>query len=105
MELACELGIRRACLHARWIPRLQNEEADALTNGDFRHFSAANRIHVDLGKLGFVIMDDLFREGESYVAELDALKQAEAASKLKDPEHHATKKRKKGPGLRETDAW
>ena len=37
MELACQLGLRRACMHARWIPRLQNEEADALTNGDFRH--------------------------------------------------------------------
>ena len=32
MELACQLSLRRACLHARWIPRLENEEADALTN-------------------------------------------------------------------------
>ena len=56
-------------------------------------------------KLGFIVMDDLFREGESYVAELDELKKAEAVKKLADPEHHATKKRKKGPGLRETDSW
>ena len=48
MELACQLGLRRACMHARWIPRLQNEEADALTNGDFRHFDPKRRI----GRLG-----------------------------------------------------
>ena len=32
MELATQLSRRRATLRANWIPRLQNEEADALTN-------------------------------------------------------------------------
>jgi hypothetical protein len=105
MELACQLGLRRACLHARWIPRLQNEEADALTNGEFHHFKAEHRIPVDLSKLGFIVMDELFREGESYVAELDELKKAEASKKAASLAQGATKKRKKGPGLRETDSW
>ena len=39
MELSCQLGMRGASMRARWIPRLQNEEADALANGDYRHFS------------------------------------------------------------------
>ena len=39
MVLACRLGLRRACLHARRIPRLQSEGADAWTNGEFAHFS------------------------------------------------------------------
>ena len=35
MELAHQLSNRRAVLRAQWLPRLQNEEADALTNSDF----------------------------------------------------------------------
>ena len=38
MELATQLGRRAVTLRADWLPRLQNEEADALTNMDFRHF-------------------------------------------------------------------
>ena len=44
MELAHQLADRKAVLRAQWLPRLQNEEADALTNCDFRHFDAAKRI-------------------------------------------------------------
>ena len=56
MELAHQCRVRRVALRAAWLPRLQHEEADALTNLDFRHFDAARRIQVDLGKLeeGFV---------------------------------------------------
>ena len=72
MELACQLGRRRAALHARWIPRLQNEEADALTNEEFHHFDAKLRIPVNLGDLGFVVMDELL---------LDSLKAQERAEK------------------------
>ena len=57
IELACQLGLRRACLHARWIPRLQNEEADALTDGEFDHFDHKLRIPVELDKLKFLVMD------------------------------------------------
>ena len=75
MELACQLGRRRAALHARWIPRLQNEEADALTNDDFRHFSMAMRIPVDLNALPFVVMKELFEVGDAYVEEVNRLKE------------------------------
>ena len=104
MELACQLRIRRACLHARWIPRLQNEEADALTNGEFDAFDPALRIDVDLKQLGFVVMDDLFEEGESYVSELAELKKAED---LKRASSGGTSKRKarKGPGLAQREPW
>ena len=39
MELSCQLAIRQAAMRAHWIPRLQNQESDALTNFDYRHFS------------------------------------------------------------------
>ena len=71
MELACQLSLRRACLHARWIPRRENEEADALTNEDFRHFDPALRIKVDLDKLKFTVMNELFAEGEAYVEDAE----------------------------------
>ena len=50
-------------------------------------------------------MDDLFSEGESYVAELDKLKQDAAAKKAAEPEQRQLKKRKKGAGLRDQDPW
>ena len=46
MELAHQMRRRRLVLRARWLPRLENEEADALTNLDFRHFDAAKRAGV-----------------------------------------------------------
>ena len=105
MELACQLGLRRACLHARWIPRLQNEEADALTNGDFHHFDMKLRIPVNLEDLGFVVMNELFAEGETYVAELAELKEAEKMKKRKGSDGTQTEKARKGPTLREREPW
>ena len=87
MELSCQLGLRRACLQARWIPRLQNEEADALTNGDFRHFDKNRRIPVTLEGLNFRVLNSLFQEGDEYVAELEALKQAEKKAKAQKLSH------------------
>lgn len=73
MEVACQLGLRNASLRANWLPRLQNEEADALTNCDFGHFSADKRVQVDLEKMELVVLDDLFVAGEDYVTELAML--------------------------------
>jgi hypothetical protein len=83
MELSCQLGLRRACLRARWIPRLQNEEADALTNGDFQHFDPKLRIPVSLDQLPFRVLNELFEEGETYVSELEHLKKAEKEKRLR----------------------
>ena len=104
MELACQAGRKRASLRARWIPRLQNEEADALTNGEFHHFRAENRIEVDLLKLKFLVMGSSFDEGEAYMKELAAAKEGEkreAALHGKTP----AKKRPKGEALRERQPW
>ena len=103
MELAVQLGRRNATLRADWLPRLQNEEADALTNSDFRHFDEAKRIHVDLDKLGFALLNDLFAVGDAYVAELSDLKAKEKARK--DAAPHPPAKRKKSEALRETAPW
>ena len=104
MELACQAGRKKASLRARWIPRLQNEEADALTNSEFHHFRPENRIEVDLGKLGFVVMDELFAVGENYLSELAELKEGEKRRVEKEGKA-PVKKRKKGEPLRERDPW
>ena len=104
MELSCQLGMRGASMRARWIPRLQNEEADALTNGDYRHFDAKLRIPVDLGALPFKVLNDMFAVGEDYVKELEAMKEkgtinAGTSSGL------GSGKTKKGQALRDRDPW
>ena len=97
-------------LRARWLPRLQNEEADALTNADYRHFSKAKRIHVDIDRLGFRLLPMLFEAGEAYVKELDdsraAAKEKERLAKERGEAQATGKKRKRaGDSLREKDPW
>ena len=80
IELAHQLSLRRAALRAQWISRMQNEEADALTNEDFRHFCPGRMIPVDLARLPSGLLPQLFEQGKSFVAELDELKRATKAA-------------------------
>ena len=75
-----------------------------MTNSDFRHFSADKRIEVDLSSLPFLLMNDLFEEGEAYLAELEALKVQDRERRVLAKEG-AVGKRKKGKTLREKDPW
>ena len=93
MEVAHQLHLRRAILRAEWVPRLQNEEADALTNGDYRHFTASNRIHVDFGKLKFGVLDALLKEGLDYYDEVEAKKAAHKAVKAVEGKKPKSRKR------------
>ena len=91
-------------MRANQIPRLENEEADALTNCDFRHFDSARRLEVDLLKLEFVVMNELMDAGERYLGEVAALK--EKSKKAEATAKASQKKRpRKGPTLRERDPW
>ena len=103
MELAHQCRVRRVALRASWLPRLQNEEADALTNLDFRHFDPVKRIRVDLSKLKFGVLTELFAEGEEYVAKLEHLKM-EAKGSKRQVEAGAGK-RLAGDKLRDRDPW
>ena len=89
---------------------MQNEEADALTNADYRHFSPDKRIPVDIDRLGFRLLPMLFEEGEKYVQELEASRKAakekEEADKRRGLAKREGKKRKLGSeSLREKDPW
>ena len=105
MELATQLARRGATLRANWIPRDQNEEADALTNWDFRHFDSSRRVEVDLERLQFNVMKDLFAAGDDYLAELDALKLKAKSSPASAPAAGEKTRKRKDPPLRETNPW
>ena len=106
MELAHQMRLRRTVLRARWLPRLQNQEADDLTNEEFRHFDPRKRIPVDLKELGFKVMDKLFEAGDEYLSDLEVMRAAEkrrAASKKEAAA--ASLSRKKAKKLRELEPW
>ena len=106
MELAHQMKLRRMLLRARWLPRLQNQEADDLTNYEFSHFDPRKRIAVRLEDLEFKVMNELFSVGDDYLARLE---EARASEKRKREARMAggsgEAATKKGPGLRETDPW
>ena len=81
--------------------RVQNEEADAMTNEDFRHFSRAMRIPVDLTALPFVIMNDLFKVGDTYVEEITRMK---GLTKMNSAEGEAQQVRRKRPAREKLSA-
>ena len=101
MELAHQMKLRRMVLRARWLPRDENQEADDLTNYEYRHFDPAKRIPVDLSKLGFDLMDSLLRHGDEYMADLE---RERASEKRKAATRGAMRGAKRKP-LRETDPW
>ena len=93
---------RRLVLRARWLPRLQNDEADQLTNMDFRHFDKKKRIPVDLSRLGFQVLPELFKAGEDY---LEILNQMKADAKESEGIGRAKKRLRGDKGLKESDPW
>ena len=103
METAHQMRKRHLLLRAHWLPRDENEEADALTNLDFRHFDARKRIAVDLDSIGFEVLPGLFEHGETYLKELNAQKEAAKAAAAK----RGRRERKKphAESLAATDPW
>ena len=82
MEVAHQCRRRRLQLRADWIPRLENQEADDLTNLEFESFNSDNRLDVDLDLLQFGVMRELFEAGDQYIAEVDRLKAESKAAEV-----------------------
>ena len=89
-------------LRARWIPRLQNEEADALSNFVFDGFDDSRRIDVDLHNLDFILMNDLFREGDEYISDLAKIKESEQARVRSKPQAAGPGKKRRWSALKDT---
>ena len=66
-ELSAQLRERSMALNLGWVPRDQNEEADALTNGDFASFSSGIRVDVDVANVRWLILPRMLEvAGEIY---------------------------------------
>ena len=91
-------------LRAEWVPRLQNEEADALTNKEFHQFDLAKRVRVDLANMNFGVLTELLETGESYFKEVEALKAKVRSERQVASAAWGGKKTKVVP-LRERDPW
>ena len=102
MEVSHQCRLRGIALRANWVPRLENQEADDLTNMEFKAFDMRNRIDVDLNDLNFGVLRELFEVGDAYVSELEAQK---AAHKAASSEGEAKQRRKADDLLRVKDPW
>ena len=100
MEVSYQCRMRGLSLRADWVPRLENQEADDLTNMEFKSFDPAKRLDVRLEDLEFGVLKHLFDVGDSYLAEIEHLKS------LATIQTKAGRKRKlAGDSLRERDPW
>ena len=48
------------------VPRLQNDEADAITNDETSAFDPASRVEVELSQLPSKVMNELLEIGETF---------------------------------------
>ena len=97
MELATQLQRRSAELDLYWLPRLQNIEADELTNSIFHRFAEGSRLRFQLAEFKGIVLDSTLEEGMSlykYIASCRAAKRARQSSKLP-----------KSQALRARDPW
>ena len=81
----CCSGLLYFC--TRW------EYFGSLSNFDFRHFKTENRVAVTLESLKFSVLDELFAEGEKYIATIEA-ERAKHRKRALDSADKAGKKHK-----------
>ena len=107
MELSLQAEKRGILVELSWIPRLQNVEADALTNEDFAQFDASRRKEVDWPALDFSILPQLLDTMAAFNEELEAGKCAKKTEALAVtlPVKQAQPRKKRRVPLREREPW
>ena len=106
LELAEQLEARHSWLKLEWAPRQQNEEADALTNGNFDQFDPALRMAMDPTSMNWKVMDTMLEAGGSMVEEIRQMRAQKRA--WKDQLKQAKRKQRKkaaGARLKTADLW
>ena len=77
------------------------EAADALSNSEFAEFDEAKRIHLDVSKIKWEVMDEYMRRADALYAETKAY----AAQRAQPPAAARKGKKRAGKPLRQTDPW
>ena len=100
VELAAQLRRRELELDLQWVPRDQNEEADALTNAEFGGFDPNLRVPLEAGSIRWEVLPEMLGAAEQLYQEVQA-------AKSKGPGNSCTKGPKAKPGekLRDRDPW
>ena len=99
-EVAAQLRARSMALNLGWTPRGQNEEADALTNGDYSQFNSTNRVNVVVEEVSWLVLPRMMQVATDIYEEVQRRK----ASRDCCPVLASPAKKAKG-GLRQCDPW
>ena len=99
MEVTEQLAARDTWLELVWTPRQQNEEADALTNGNYSDFTDENRIHIDVDTAPFLCLRDMMASGLQLYRDLDDIKEKAESKPVVEP------KAKRRKPLKDRDPW
>ena len=73
-ELAAQVRKRRLNLGLNWIPRDQNEAADALTNSDFSEFDPGRRINLRVEDISWEVLTGYMEAAKALYAETKQLR-------------------------------
>ena len=95
MEIAALLAKANVELNLLWLPRLQNIEADALTNSDYRGFNPDLRQEFCLEEYEGLVLKQMLAAGEELNTEIKAARQKKQKCVIKD----------RTPPLRVRDPW
>ena len=97
IELAMQLQCVGADLELYWLPRLQSQEADALTNDDLTRFDERLRMSFDLSTFKGLILSDMLACGTELYEEI-------RAAQRRKTERHGQRGRK-SDALRVAQPW
>jgi hypothetical protein len=100
IEMSEQLLRHRLCLDLEWTRRDKNQEADALTNWDFRGFDPRKRVLVDPTNLPWLVLPEVLR------ASTEMFEKMQEEGKKRTPSQRTTWPRQKALArLKVTDPW
>ena len=74
-EISAQLELKQILFEMCWVPREQNEEADAITNSEVSWLNPDMRVASDLSCLPFLVLPDLLAKGEAFYGTKDVANQ------------------------------
>jgi hypothetical protein len=83
-ELSAQLEKKDLLFEMSWVPREQNAEADAITNGDVQWLCPAKRVATEMNSLPFLILHELLSKGAVFYEGIDTVNVAAAVPQSKD---------------------
>jgi hypothetical protein len=84
-ELATQLESKRMLFEMSWVPREQNSEADAITNGDTEWLHPDLRVATVMEELPFMVLKGLLAQGATFYEHIETVNLEAAATQEKDP--------------------